>query len=219
MDNVFQNYDRQNFGNKELIIILNRDEMEISKWLKRAARSQNVSVYKRPDLTLGECLNFGIEKSQYDIIAKFDDDDYYAPNYLSQQIKTLQRKGADVVCKRTVFMYFEEDKTLAIHLAHRRVRKFMRSRGGVKGATLVFRKKLWDSVKFHSINVGEDLSFLKKCLKRQFKIYATDRYNYACLRRAEYQHTWKSRNDKLMSESKILCQTKEYKPFIEKAKG
>ncbi|WP_425566839.1 glycosyltransferase [Paenibacillus hodogayensis] len=72
---------------------------------------------------LGECLNFGISKSRYETIAKCDDDDYYAPNYLAQQVNTLERKNADLVCKRTVFMYFEKSKTLANSKAKRSKRR------------------------------------------------------------------------------------------------
>ncbi|WP_424767711.1 glycosyltransferase family 2 protein [Paenibacillus sp. sgz302251] len=216
MENVFENYDKQTIKKKELIIILNEEEMDIANWRARAARSKDVSVYKMPHLTLGECLNFGIKKSRYNIIAKYDDDDYYAPNYLAQQVRSLQRKGADMACKRTVFMYFEEKKTLAIHLAHRKVKRFIQRNNGVKGSTLVFKKKLWKHVKFHPINVGEDSLFIKQCLEEQFKIFVTDRYNYVCVRRDEKQHTWKSNNDKLMKKSKILYVTEEYRQAVEK---
>lgn len=216
MENVFQNYERQTIEKKELIIILNEKEMDVANWRARAARSKNVSVYKLPHLTLGECLNFGIKKSRFNIIAKFDDDDYYAPIYLAQQVIALQRKSADMVCKRTVFMYFEEKKTLAIHLADMKVKRFIKRNSGVKGSTLVFRKKLWKHVKFHPINVGEDTMFLKQCLEEKFKIFATDRYNYVCVRRDEKQHTWKSNNNKLMKKSKILDVTEEYRQAVEK---
>ena len=42
----------------------------------------NVRVYQLHEkATLGDCLNYGVIKSKYDIIAKLDDDDYYGPNY------------------------------------------------------------------------------------------------------------------------------------------
>lgn len=216
MENVFQNYDRQTIEKKELIIILNDKEMDVDNWRARAAHYKGVSVYKLPDLTLGECLNYGIKKSRFNIIAKFDDDDYYTPSYLAQQVRALQYKKADLVCKRTVYMYFEENKTLAIHLAFKKVNSFIQKNSGVKGSTLVFRKKLWKNVKFHPINVGEDTMFLKKCLEEKFKIYATDHYNYVCVRRNEKYHTWQSNNKKLMSRSLILYVTDEYNQAVEK---
>lgn len=214
MENVFENFDRQTMKKKEFIIILNGKDMDAAKWLVRAARSKDVSVYKMPYLTLGECLNFGIEKSRYNTIAKFDDDDYYAPNYLARQVRYLQRKGADMVCKRTVFMYFEEEKTLGINLAHMKEKRFIQRNKGVKGSTLVFRVKLWNHVKFHPINVGEDTLFIKECLEKKFKIFATDRYNYLYVRKNEKHHTWKARNEKLMNKSKLLYVLEGYKQAL-----
>lgn len=211
MDNVFRNYDNQTMEQRELIIVLNDNGMDIARWRARAASSKNVTVYKMPQFTLGECLNFGISKSTYKIIAKFDDDDYYAPKYLAQQVKCLKRKGADMVCKRSVFMYFEEMKILAIHLADIKGKRFIDRNRGIKGSTLVFRKKIWDRIKFQSISVGEDTMFLRQCLKERFKIFVTDRYNYVCVRRNENDHTWKSNNVRLMKKSKILYETENYR--------
>ena len=218
MENVFQNYDNQTIENKELIIILNDKDMDLASWRTRAANSKNVTVYRMPKFTLGECLNFGITNSRYDIIAKYDDDDYYAPNYLADQVKLLQRKHADMVCKRTVFMYFEEKKTLAIHLDHFKVNRFIERNRGVKGSTLVFHKKMWKHVKFDPVNSGEDSSFLKKCLKKKYKIFAANRFNYVCIRRNEKDHTWKSNNNKLLKRSKPLSITEEYKQVAERVK-
>jgi len=218
IENVFQNYDSQTYEKKELIIILNSIEMDLARWSTRAARSKNVTVYKMPKYTLGECLNFGISKSQYGIVAKFDDDDYYAPHYLTKQVRALKQKGADMVCKRAVFMYFEDIKTLAVHLASMKEKTFINRNRGVKGSTLVFQKKLWERVKFQPISVGEDTAFLKECLNMNYKIFSTDRYNYVCIRRSENQHTWKSSNAKLLSRSEILYINKEYIRALQKVK-
>lgn len=219
MENVFQNYASQDFKKKELIIILNKDDMNIVKWKERAKPFRDISVYQLPKrTTLGECLNIGVKFCKYDIISKIDDDDYYAPHYLSDQIKAIKEKRADVVCKRTVNIYFEKEKTFAIHLAHKDTNKFLNKAGAVKGATLVIKKRILKRVRFPHTNFGEDIDFLNKCIKRNYKIYATDEKNYVCLRRSESHHTWNIRNRKLMKQSKILCKTRDYKGFLEKNK-
>jgi peptidoglycan/xylan/chitin deacetylase (PgdA/CDA1 family) len=216
MENVFDNYENQDWEEKELIIILNRDDMDVNKWKERARQSQSVTIYQLPEqLTLGACLNYGIKKSKYDIIAKFDDDDYYSPHYLTRQMKAIKNTKADVVCKRTVFMYFENDKTLSIHLPHTENR-FVSSQGGIKGATLVFKKKILEKVKMPDLNVSEDYEFIKKCLKRNYKVYATDKNSYACLRRTKRgHHTWDIKNEDLMQESEFFCKTEDYKPVLQ----
>lgn len=213
MENVFQNYENQVWKEKELIIILNQDDIDISTWKIRANFSQNVSVYQlQEERTLGECLNFGIEKAKYDFIAKFDDDDYYAPNYLAQSMKFFNRTDADLVGKRTVYMYFEDEKILAIHKPGRE-NKYVKQ--GLKGATLIFKKEVSKKVVFPKLNLGEDTLFIRQCVKKGFKVFSVDRNNYVCLRTSKKNHhTWDTNNGILLRKSSIVCKTDDYKPFV-----
>ncbi len=100
MNNIFENFSRQKWEEKELIIILNNDKMEISKWKEKALGYKNVTIYQLPQQkTLGNCLNFGIEKAKFDIVAKFDDDDYYSPYYLIEAMKIFKTTNAQLVGK------------------------------------------------------------------------------------------------------------------------
>lgn len=185
MENVFQNYEKQDTMPKELIIVLNRD---------------------------------GIRSAKYDYVAKMNDDDYYAPLYLSQQLKALTDKKADVVCKRTVYMYFERNHTLAVHLSHRGEEMFLEKEWGVKGSTFVFRKSLFDQIDFPHRNLNEDMSFLRQCLDNNYRVYITDKNHYVCLRKPEGLHTWKISNQQLLKESKIIYKTEDYKKRMQKGK-
>jgi cellulose synthase/poly-beta-1,6-N-acetylglucosamine synthase-like glycosyltransferase len=213
MENVFQNYENQVWKEKELIIILNKDDMEITKWEERAKQSQGVSVYQLPERTyLGQCLNYGIEKAKYDIIAKFDDDDYYAPNYLAQSMKALKEMNADIVGKATYYMYFEDSKSIAIHRPGRE-NKFITK---LKGATLLFKKQIMEKVRFPNKNLGEDAVFVKQCKNQGYILYSTDRCNYACLRASTSgHHTWGRSNEWLLERSYVLCETDDYKSLVQ----
>lgn len=213
MENVFQNYENQVWQEKELIIILNRDDMEITIWEERAKQSNGVSVYQLPQgVRLGACLNYGIEKAKFDFIAKFDDDDYYAPNYLGQAMDALKGMNADIVGKGTIYMYFEALKTLALHKpGHEN-----RFRTGLKGATLLFKKEIIEKVRFPNKNFGEDSVFLKQCKKLGYKLYSTDRCNFAALRTtAPGHHTWDRSIEWLLGKSYILCETDDYKSLVQ----
>lgn len=113
MEEVFLNFDRQQDVEKELIIILNKDNMDAEKWKRRAVDSSGISIYQLPsNITLGECLNFGVEKAKYSNIAKFDDDDYYSPYYLTHSLQALRDSQASVVGKTSIFMYFKDQSLL-----------------------------------------------------------------------------------------------------------
>ncbi|MFC3886629.1 glycosyltransferase family 2 protein [Bacillus songklensis] len=214
MENVFQNYERQAWKEKELIIILNKDNMDITKWEERAKQSQGVSVYQlSEEVTLGECLNYGIEKAKYDFIAKFDDDDYYAPHYLAQSMEALEEMNADIVGKRTVYMYFENLRTLAIH---RPGNENMFVEGELMGATLLFKKEISEQVRFRHKNKGEDSTFLRKCRTKGYRMYSTDKCHYACLRASTPEHhTWRKGTKSLLKNSSIVCETDDYKSLVQ----
>ncbi|OLO37205.1 hypothetical protein BTR23_13845 [Alkalihalophilus pseudofirmus] len=214
MDNVFDNYVRQVWEDKELIIILNKDDMDISEWKDRAKKYKNVSVYQLPEkLTLGECLNFGIEKSRFEHIAKFDDDDYYAPYYITQSMAAFKKSNASIVGKHTSFMYFENSKTLAI-CNPRKENKYTKF---IKGGTIMFKKEVYKKVKFIKAKVSTDLYFLRDCTKKGYKIYSTDRFNYTCVRRIDKStHTQKSSDKSYLKQSVIVCKTDDYVSFVTK---
>jgi glycosyltransferase involved in cell wall biosynthesis len=56
-------------------------------------------------MTLGEKRNYLVDKASGDIIVQFDDDDYYAPNYVSSMVSTLCERGADLINLRGWFLY------------------------------------------------------------------------------------------------------------------
>src|SRR5699024_11588012 len=79
MDNVFHNYSIQTMKNKELIIILNKDEMNLDIWRNEAKKYTSVTVYQLPErMMVSECKNNAITKTKYHYIAKLNDNNYYA---------------------------------------------------------------------------------------------------------------------------------------------
>lgn len=214
MDNLFQNYQHQLCEDKELIIVLNRDDMDIYKWKEKAKVYPNVFVYQMPGhTTLGECLNFAIEKSNHSIIAKFDDDDYYAPHYLTQAIQAMKETGAHVVGKAAYFVYFEENKNLYMRRNTQLQNTFTSS---LAGSTLMFQKEIFNNnVKFPSMNAGEDREFRRMCIKNKCKMYSTDSYHYAYIRRSDVNsHTWKIDKNKFLNSYELVTVTDSYKPFV-----
>jgi|GEM_PF-4514558 len=216
IDNVFENYLKQRLPEKELIIILNQSAMDLKRWEEKAKPYPDISVHQLPEsTTLGECLNYGIHLCKHHIIAKLDDDDYYGPNYLENQLRMMKRMNADVVCKRTVYMFFENKKKIGLHLANKEKNTFVKRAGGVKGSTLVIKKYVWEDINFRHVNIGEDFEFIKRCLWNGYNIYVTDENDYVCLRRWKGNHTWKINNLALIQQSKMLGEANTIMAFIE----
>ncbi|WML28026.1 glycosyltransferase [Neobacillus sp. OS1-33] len=212
INNVFRNYKRQSWKDKELIIILNKDSMDIDRWIKKAKKYRNVQIYQLHErAALGDCLNFGIMKSNYDIIAKFDDDDYYGSDYIKSSMGAFNNKDISIIGKSSVYIYFKNKKAL-IHVSGNE----NAVTDTVAGATLMFRKEVFQQVQFEKVNRAEDYFFIKECKEKGFSVYSTDRYHFAVIRNDAENHTWKIADNDLMEWGETITYTDDYKPLVSK---
>lgn len=212
MKQLFMNYSRQQWKAKELIILLNNDRMSIESYRKYAKHFDQVSVYRLPEKSsLGKCLNYGISKAKYEIIAKFDDDDFYAPHYLSEAMAEFERTGANIIGKNKFYMYFLSSSRL-MHAS-------MPARRLVAGATIMFEKRIYPGVVFSNLRKGSDMRFLHDCMKKGYKIGSTSRYNFTCIRRGnQTKHTWKvtARTFRIL-RAKTVARTSRFREMVSRA--
>lgn len=194
---ILSNFLRQNYSSKELIILLNYDNPNQSLWKNSTKKYENISIYSMgSNLSLGACLNFGISRAKYEYIAKLDDDDYYGDAYLEEALQTLQNVNADIIGKSSIYIYFYNEDILGIH----RLKDNNRFVSRVSGSTLFFNKSITNIIKFNDKNLGEDIDFCKEAIKKNLKIYSSDRNNYVYIRNNNSNHTWKIDNDYLIRE-------------------
>ncbi|PZD96530.1 glycosyltransferase family 2 protein [Paenibacillus sambharensis] len=188
MHALFENYNRQTYKNKELIVILNKDTAALHNYFQSARHIPNTRIYQVPEhLSLGSCLNYGASLANYPLIAKFDDDDYYASHYLTESVQAMQRTNADIVGKRAHYMYLHGSKTLLL----RYYNKENCYAPLVQGATLLIRRSVLNKVRFPNRNNGECVAFCTACRAKGFKIYSGSRFNFLAHRRTNSSdHTW-----------------------------
>lgn len=217
VDNILQNFQCQDWKNKELIIVLNRDDMPLSQWRKKAKISQDIRVLKLPEaVSLGHCLNYAVNQTRYEFIAFFDDDDYYAPGYISSMMPAFDKTGADIIGKRTHFVYLERKRKLYLRFPGKE-NKFVE---WVDGGKKIVRRYVFDHVSHRDESNNEDVHFCKDCRKRGFRIYSVDRYDLVYIRYANGNfHTWKINDEELAKSCKLIALTDDYKSFCVKKKG
>ncbi|WP_129595989.1 glycosyltransferase family protein [Anaerophilus nitritogenes] len=213
MYNIFENYTRQKYPYKELIIILNNNHINLKDCTEEAKKYENISVFQIDEQkTLGECLNFAISQSKFDYISKMDDDDYYAKNYIIDLMNAFIYTDADVVGKHSYYVYFPDHNILAL--------KFPNTENQytpfVAGATLTFKKHIFEKIKFSIYKpAGCDSEFLLDCKKNGLKIYSTDRFNYVAFRRSDLDdHTWKITYEEFLRKCEVTLYTKDYQTHI-----
>lgn len=146
-------------------------------------------------LAIGEKRNFLKNQAHGDILVHFDDDDYYAPGYLSTVAEKL--KSADFFTLSGWFCYdlglhqyyywsTEENaetffildplsggKVREVHLGEKWIENqsahlLKKAREGF-GFSYAYRKQIAQKIDFEAINNGEDLAFYREVERQGFK--------------------------------------------------
>lgn len=212
LENVLANYLRQNYPQKELIIVVNSEGINISEWHQKTAEHSDIKILQvDSNKTLGECLNHGVDHASYNYVAKCDDDDYYAPNYLSDSMPLFAATGAQIVGKLSMYVYFEGSQTLAIALPGNENIPV----AGVAGATMIINKQVFTQVRFGVTSSGEDSAFLQECVQKGIPIFSGDRFNFVCIRHADPdRHTWQVDETEYLKYCQVVAYTTDYLSII-----
>ncbi|TYP79800.1 glycosyltransferase [Paenibacillus methanolicus] len=214
IDNLFRNFARQRHARKELILVVNDDRISLAPYVKIARELGNVRIYRQPgNRSLGFCLNYAVQQARYGYVAKFDDDDYYAPYYLSEGLLTFRDSGADVIGKRSHYMYLKGSRTLI----HRFPQDEHRKVAMLPGATLIMKRKVALRVRFPNISVGEDDQFCLRCRRLGYVVYSGGKSNFTAVRRRNSSnHTWIISDKTLLKHHKRIPNVRRYKKFVQR---
>ncbi|WP_150265204.1 glycosyltransferase [Paenibacillus tepidiphilus] len=213
MDALLRNYGRQNYRNKELIIILNHPSLRLHDYMRAAQAYPHVRVYCLPaHVPLGACLNAGVGYARYGLIAKFDDDDYYAPGYLTDSRRLMLESRAAIVGKRAHFMVLAGRKQLLLRYPKRAGRYVDQ----VQGATLLVKREVLEQVKFPELNRGECVKFCSRAQAKGYRIYAGSPWNFLAIRSGKAgDHTWKISDKALMARNAKVLKVRDVLKYIQ----
>ncbi|WBX78215.1 glycosyltransferase family 2 protein [Tenacibaculum ovolyticum] len=151
IEQAIQNFRNQNYVNKELIIA-----DDGSNSIEHLVPDQeNIKYFRlRKGMSLGEKRNFCCSKSTGEIIVHWDDDDWYAADWLAYQVSTLQSNNADV-CGLSKLYFYDSIRQEAWLYQYPKEEK-----AWVAGATMAYTKNTWQKRPFKNITIGEDNAFV-----------------------------------------------------------
>jgi len=180
---------KQNFVKLDVIIVTHGfelNEVEINNLKSNFQHSLKI-ISRESNISLGKCLNAAIELTQYPVIAKIDDDDYYYKNYLFDQWLALQYSNAEIVGKSASFYYFERDDMYIL----RRINEHSKFCDHVMGATIMSPSSIMKKFMFSDLPRAVDTDYINRVKEGEGKLYATHPYEM-CVFRAHDQskHTW-----------------------------
>jgi glycosyltransferase involved in cell wall biosynthesis len=150
---------RQDYPNKELVIVDDGDDSVGDL----VSNLQDVNYVHLPvRLTIGAKRNLACERARGEIVAHWDDDDWYSPDRLRYQAAPIISGEADITGLDNAFVLELSSGQFwsAQPALHRRM--FV---GNVHGGTIVFRKQLvMEGLRYPEVNLAEDAWLLHRGL-------------------------------------------------------
>lgn len=134
--------------------------------------------------------NWLCERAIAPVIAQFDDDDYYAPNYLATMLAQLTTSGADITKLSAWFVYsaqlqrlgyWDTANTLGLHFTfgpepvlkgfvNQTTPDDMKNNYAGYGFSYVFKKTMWEKAPFPHVEYASDFGFVAAALAKGCKL-------------------------------------------------
>lgn len=158
---ALQSFLHQDYPNRELIVVDDgNDAIE-----DLTHELPNVRYFRMPARkSIGAKRNFACQQAGGDIIAHWDDDDWYSPDRLRYQVEPLRAGVADLTGLETAFVLDLPAGEFWTTNPQLHQRLFV---GNVHGGTLVYRKELLArGLRYPETNLAEDAWLLHRAVRQ-----------------------------------------------------
>lgn len=163
------------------------DVVELQRLAQQFGIERLIVLSAPSQQSLGENLNTLVEATNFEVVAKMDDDDLYGANYLLDLLFALRFSRADIVGKQAHYMYMQTRDETLLRFENRE----HRFTDFVMGPTITGYRAIFEKFPFAPVNLGEDTDFLNRVVDSGSTIYSADRFNFVQVRSGQsHQHAW-----------------------------
>ncbi|GAA3926869.1 hypothetical protein GCM10023085_05260 [Actinomadura viridis] len=195
---------RQVWRPLQLVMVLHGldlDPAEVEKRIRAAGLGDAVVLTADRSLSLGACLNLGIEAADGAYIGKMDDDELYGPHYVSDLLPAFSYTEAAVVGKLAHYTHLASIDAMVLRhpgLEHRYVNV-------LRGGALLAEGDLLRDYRFAEVGRGEDTDLFRRLREDGVRVYAADRYSFVTIRHADpARHTWRPSDLELLADARVV---------------
>lgn len=151
IEKAISQFIKQDFEEKELIIADNG----IYSIEHLIPKIENIKYYRlQSGQSLGTIRNFCCSKAQSKVIMHWDDDDFYAHDWISFQYSVLKEESADI-CGLSQLYFYNSDQDESWKYQYP-----LEEKKWVAGATMAYTRQFWLQNPFPQITIGEDNLFV-----------------------------------------------------------
>ncbi len=211
---AIENFKSQEYSNKELIIVYNGTDDIDENIQKTINQNEDILLISLPpEQSVGECLNYGHQKAVGDYFFRFDDDDEYGPNYVSDIMINLLAIDAKLFGKP--FAYYQTEPNMQLyHLPNNRKKdcivttqelkeKVVNFSGNsIGGNKNFFLRNMYPEKNFNAV----DFSLIFDMSEEINEGVLLDSFNLIANRRQDIStHTWRPQGDKIAKTAVMLA--------------
>ena len=157
---ALQYFINQDYPNRELIIVDDGNDPigDLAEGLP------GVRYFRLPARkSIGAKRNLACQQAQGEIIAHWDDDDWYSSDRLRYQVMPILAGNADLTGLENAFVLQLPSAEFWTTNPQLHKQLFV---GNVHGGTIVYRKELLQGIRFPEVNLAEDAWFLRYAASR-----------------------------------------------------
>ncbi|MGB3762004.1 MAG: glycosyltransferase [Ornithinimicrobium sp.] len=214
IDNVLANLARQSHDETELVLVLHGLDLSEQELAARAADAGVADlsvVHADATLTLGACMNLGVDASSGRYIAKMDDDNFYGEHYLKDLVHAFDYTNAGIVGKWCHYVWLRS--TGAVVLRYPDSEHSLERR--VQGGSMMFDAGILRSLRFSDIPRAVDSDILDRAASEGVQIYSADRFNFVSMRGADrHAHTWTVEDSTFLTKTGRLVFYGDPRPHV-----
>lgn len=204
LDTVADNMARQSLresGELQVVLVLHGldvDVAEVEARFRERGIDQLVVVPADSSLTLGACLNLGIDASDGAHVAKIDDDNFYGRHYLLDLVDAVDYSGAGIAGKWAHYTWLRSTGAVILRFPkseHRYERL-------VQGGSILMRGEVARGLRFSDLPRAVDTDLLNRAQAAGVRTYSADRFNFVSVRGTDrHAHTWTLEDASFMNAS------------------
>lgn len=215
IDTVLANLGRQSHPDTELVLVLHGIDVPSAELRARADEHgvRDLQVVRAPGhLTLGACMNLGVDASGGDLVAKMDDDNHYGVHYLSDLAAELRAQGAGIAGKWGHYVWLRSSGAVVLRYPdaeHTWARR-------IQGGSMLFEGDVVRDLRFGDLPRAVDSDILDRAIGAGVRIWSADRFNFVSVRGEDRTaHTWTVEDASFLTASGRLAFYGDPRPHVE----
>jgi len=185
IEHALTNITRQEWPNKELILILHGPEHFDTTHIQTLINQLDYTtklITCPTSHTLGDCLNTGLDNATGQYITKMDDDDHYGPHHLTD-LHTAHTYAHPAITGKWGNVVFLSESARTIDYRVDREERYVTH---LPGATMFAATSTLRAFRFNRVMRGVDRTLLDRVLEHGQPLFSTHRFGFIRVRHSDH---------------------------------